>query len=369
MAETLGATTNTFAGADGTRLSGFARYVGLGRTPGTVLQAFGRLGSLSGRGASFSDADLSLALSRAQGMGLDQGRIGEFMQRMTQAAEGQFAATGRASLEGALGAVALPSVVYGADDPRRSNDTSLTGGLNSVMQSTPGRSLLMRAMGYGRGGLSYIDMKKRLDAGIFDAGNVTDMFGYMQRMGLSRTGQFQTLESLAGGSLKANQIEALIDSLGTPQGLADYQQMMAQSPEDAQKALSKTLGGKGFTELGQGAVSLGEQREAALERIQFSIGKQLAPMVAQLTAAADRLVQALEGGAGVRDMRRALEQNNFVSNMTPEERRAETHARQPDWLKPLDAAIFGAPTPTSPSTSHARTAGPGGQAYAPPGGR
>ena len=208
LAETLGKVTNRIDQESAVGMAGFARFTGA--DPGLALGTLGRMGTLSGRPTS--DIDMARVLVGAKAQGMDQGRLEEFLTRVETSIQTAFEATGRVSLQATMATVGLPSVVYGENDPRRANDTSLVSGLNSTMTGGGAmRSYMMRAMGYGQsGGPSYIAMKKRLDAGVFDPQNVLDLFGSFQARGMGEGAQFRALESVAGGSLKAHQIEALV---------------------------------------------------------------------------------------------------------------------------------------------------------------
>ena len=297
IALSLGGTQNTYTESGMNRMLGLARFAGLGQSPEQVFQSVGRFGELSGR-RDVGEGTMARLLTLARSRGLGQGRFGEFLHEMTAAAESQFAATGTATDAGALGVVGLPSLIYGADDPRRANDRSVAGGLNSALQSTPGRSLLMRAMGYGRGDISMIEMKKRLDAGIYDPENVVDFFGYLNKIGLNENNRFLAVESLAGGSLKANQIEALVKRFDA-NGLADYRAMVDQSPDAARKELAATLGNDdaelygsgGVTALGQSRVTKQEVRESQIESAMLSLGKEISAPAYELTDKLSKMVE------------------------------------------------------------------------------
>jgi hypothetical protein len=143
-------------------------------------------------------------------------------------------------------------------------------------------------------------MKKRLDAGIFDQNNVSDLFGYMNTMGLNDTQKFQAVESLTGGSLKANQIEALVGRFGNAEGIAQYRALMATDPAAAEAQLKATMTdaeraayeGGGMTKLGASKTSMAERREADIESLMLEVGNRMIPAVSTLSHVAERLIHA-----------------------------------------------------------------------------
>lgn len=300
LAEQLGKVTNRIDQGAATGMVGFARFTGADAS--TTLQTIGRAGELSGKSAT--DLDLARILLAAKGQGMDGGRLEEFLSRVETSIQTAFAATGRVSIGSALQTTSLPSLVYGANDPRRANDDSLVGGLHSTMTSGGAmRSYMMRAMGYGQsGGPSYVEMKKRLDAGVYDQRNVSDLFGSFQARGMGEGAQFRALESVAGGSLKAHQIEALVKSLGTKEGLERFRNAGSGSDYDTFESLRGTMSesdfeafsGGGFAEVGKRHVSEGETYEGQIEARMLALGGELAQGIPGLMGTMDSLGRSLE---------------------------------------------------------------------------
>lgn len=301
LAETLGGVRNQFDRSEGTRLAGFARFSGA--DPSTVLRSLGRVGDLQGRGVG--DFGMANLMSQARNRGMDQGRFEEFLQLVTQHSESQFAATGRTSLNSSLGVMSLQNVVYGPTDPRRANDSHLLGGLNDVMTgSGPMRSYMMRAMGYGsEGGPSYIEMRKRLDAGIYDPQNVIDLFSSFQARGMGEGAMFRAIESVAGGSLKAHQIEALVKGVGSEDGLARFKDSVAQQggPESLRQFLDTMSTGElekfnagGFAAVGASKVSAGETYENRIEAAMLKVGAEFAQAVPNIQDTLESLGRSLQ---------------------------------------------------------------------------
>lgn len=305
LSEALGSVLNQFNRGEAVQMAGFGRH--MGADPGVTLRTLGTMRSLGGR--ELGDSDMAALANMARAMNMDQGRFEEFLHRAEQATREEFALTGRATPEGTMGALGLPSVIFGAGDPRRSDD-SITSGLQSVMTSGgPMRSYMMRAMGYGReGGPSYIEMRKRLEAGIFDARNVDDLFSSFQDRGMGKAAQFRAIESVAGGALKAWQIEALVDKLGTNAGLEEYRALAygSMSGEDAISVFRETLKGKdldafdrgGFKSLGERSISAGEGYENRIERMMMAVGQPLAQGIPNLQDAIMSVGRTMENLLG-----------------------------------------------------------------------
>lgn len=286
LSEALGRVQDSFSRSDAVRMAGFGRH--MGADPGVTLSALGTMSHLQNR--SLSSADMAQLAVMARELGMGQGRFEEFLHRAESATREEFALTGRATPEGMMGVLGLPSILFGAGDPRRT-DESIGAGLNSVITSSgPMRSYMMRAMGYGKTeGPSYIEMRKRLEAGVYDARNVDDLFSSFQARGMGEGAQFRAIESVAGGALKAWQIEALVKKLGTSEGLDEYRRLAygSMSGEDSVDIFRATLSEQerrafdsgGMTGLGRGSISAGEAYENKIESMLFKVGGELAPGV------------------------------------------------------------------------------------------
>lgn len=293
----LGRIQNRFDASDGTRMLGFARYTGA--SGDSAIGSFGTVSELSGR--AVNNAGMSRALAVAQAMGLDQGRIEEFLERLSSNASTSFGATGRASLENSLAVTMLPALLYGANDPRRANDTTVTGGLRSAMQSQSWRTQLLRAMNYGgAGGPGYIEAMTRLDAGLEDPRNLRALASdFASRAGGNRNQLFGLLyNSTRGTSLTASQIAALTDA--TLSGKLD--------------TFGMTPDGEGIDFMNARGISAGETQAQKREDMLFGIGKELAPSVLNLQSAIidfGKTVSNILGadfGGTLRDLTEAMKQ-------------------------------------------------------------
>lgn len=299
LAEQLGNVRNEVDRGEGRRLTGLARFTGA--DPGAVISSMGRVATLRGR--EMTEADLAHAFTRSREVGMDQGRFEEFLHRYEQLAQQQFDVMGKVSRPDLYGALRMPSAVYQAGDPRRTEDTSLVQGLHSTMTGGGAmKTYMMRAMGYGqKDGPDYITMKKRLDAGVFDSLNVIDLFSSFQQRGMGAGAQFRAIESVSNGSLKAHQIEALVNSLGTREGLEKYARMATEQPGDAMAIFERTLSDKdrarwqagGFAGLGESRVSAGEDYQNRIENIMMKVGGELAQAVPGLQGALESMGRTL----------------------------------------------------------------------------
>ena len=110
-----------------------------------------------------------------------------------------------------------------------------------------------------------------------------------QARGLNEAGQFRAIESVAGGKLKAWQIEALVKHMGTGSGMDELRSavgrgggdqyveaMLASLPEGERGALS--AGGGGFAALGKGAgrIGMGEANALQVEDMKMETGQYVA---------------------------------------------------------------------------------------------
>tara|TARA_R110000824_G_scaffold54028_2_gene149058 strand:- start:12205 stop:13593 length:1389 start_codon:yes stop_codon:yes gene_type:complete len=297
-AMSLGRQTNTFTRKEFTRNLGFARHTGLDPT-----QTLGQLGQMSElQGRSISRNDLIQLLQGAKSMNMDQGRMQEWVGMVASTMQQQIGATGEGNATKAIALQGLPGMVFGKDDPRSRGEPakSFMGGLQNVMTSKGAMSsYLMRVMGYGReGGPSYVQMRKRQEAGLHDRQNIIDLFGSFQERGLGDDAQIRAIESVAGGNLKMHQIESLVGAFGTKKGLDDYRKatkgktgadpwgyMLSLSEKDYAgfKGTDRYKGG--FGELGRGGVSQGEAVGINIERMMHAVGQPLARMIPGLQGA------------------------------------------------------------------------------------
>jgi len=285
--ETLGTQTNRVTRPQVQRYLGFARDRGV--DPGEAMSRLGTMERVMG-GRQLSDVQLAMLSGRATQMGMGQGRMEEFLGVTTQLAESMFQQTGTANFGQTLGLQTLPGQVFGMNDPRAQGQAGnqFLQGLHATMTGGgPMKSYMMRAMGYGKpGGPGYIEMKKRLEAGIYDSENITDLFSSFQERGMGRGAQFRALESVAGGQLKAYQIEALVSTLGTEKGLEQFKANMAGGGESAMREFyagltfkdEATFKGGGFADLGRarGRIGLGESAGVQLEGMQMAVGAPVA---------------------------------------------------------------------------------------------
>lgn len=285
MTETLGGLTNKVNRGQFQRYAGFARDRGL--DPNQAMRILGGLEQIKGQG--IPDAFLAQLTGRAQSRGMGAGRLGEYLEGFQRFAQQQFQTMGTSNLGTAAALYDLPGKVFGANDPRGKGQmgASFLEGLQGTMTGAPEmQNFLMRSMGYGeKGGPGYIAMRKRLEAGINDPQNLLDLFGEFQARGLNEAGQFRAVESVAGGKLKAWQIEALVKHMGTGTGMDELRSavgrgggdqyveaMLASMPEGERGELR--AGGGGFAALGKGAgrIGMGEANALQVEDMKMETG-------------------------------------------------------------------------------------------------
>ena len=306
LVETLGAQTNVIREAEFKRYAGFARERGI--DPGQTLGGFGRMSHMLG--GELTDKQLARIAVRSDEQDMGAGRQEEFVQSLTHLAEMQFEAVGAGDYSDLMATQAIPGMVFGAHDPRGEGQRGVqfTQGLNSVLTgSGPMRSFMLRAMGYGKeGGPGYIEARKRLDAGVFDPENVEDLFSAFQERGMGEGAQFRAIESVAGGRLKAHQIEALVQKMGTEEGLEAFSAEAQPGAFDMGEYLSTLTGeeqakftqtaGAGFADLGTspGRISMGEGMAQLIEGMQLAVGAPVAQGIMDLKEA----IVALAGTAG-----------------------------------------------------------------------
>jgi hypothetical protein len=305
LADTLGRETNTVNRGQFQRNAGFARFTGM--DPGAAMRGFGSIERLSG--GPMTDPQMAQLLATAKSRGMDQGRLEEFVEDLTDSIRGQFQTTGRATMQQALATQGLQSIVYGPDDPRRSGDKTFLSGLQATMTgSDVMKTYLMRAMGYGKaGGPGYIDAKVRTEAGLHDSRNVIDLFESFQQRGMGRGAQFRALESVAGGNLSAHQLNALVSSLGTKEGLDRYRELAGKDSGGSMKAFMAMLDPAskeafeqaGFGKLGEKHISAGEAIDVRIERMMMTVGKPIAEAIPPLQNAIESIAGAMQNLTGV----------------------------------------------------------------------
>jgi hypothetical protein len=204
--------------------------------------------------------------------------------------------------------------VFGQADPRGrgAQGQNFLQGLQGVMTGSGAmRSYMMRAMGFGRDpDLSYIEMRKRLDAGIYDPQNLQDLFGSFQARGMGEGAMFRAVESVAGGQLKAHQIEMLVKKLGSEEGLEQYAQnakegggnavwqLRALLTQDELAAFEGEDGG--FGGLGRRVgVSAGEAYQVRIENMMMAVGRPIAQAIPPLQGALESVGRTLNKIAGM----------------------------------------------------------------------
>lgn len=286
--DVLGGETDSLAASQFNRYAGFARDRGL--DPAQAMRVLGQVQRLAGR--ELTDGFLGNVAGRASARGMGQGRLGEYLQLLAAQAENAMQATGSVNLGKVASINDLPGLIFGATDPRGQGQmgASMLGGLQGMMGNSQVQTFLMRSMGYGEaGGPGYIEARKRLEAGIYDERNLASMFREMQARGMSRGGMFRAIESVAGGQLKAWQIEAMVDKFGTADGLAELEAATAQgSGRQYLDSLTGSMSGAdqarfasgGFAATGQGKAGMGAARDVEIEGMQLAVGEPIAEFMA-----------------------------------------------------------------------------------------
>lgn len=301
LIESMGNVRDSFTKREFLRGTGFARF--MGADPSSTLGTLGRLATLRGHDP-LSNRELAEIAGRAGASGMGQGRFGEYLDTVRSIAEGQFAATGAYDFRGAMATGNIPNLVWGNGDPRSQGQAGmgLLEGLNATMTGNPAmQTFMMRAIGFGSpGGPSYIEMRKRLEAGVYDSRNVKDLFKAFRARGMSKGAMFRALESVAGGNLKAWQIEGLVNSLGTDEGMAGLES--SASGGDVDSYINRVLEGQGSTDyaqLGHGRISKGEHRAVQMESMQMKVGEPVAQGMIDMTDTLVNVAKSLENLVGL----------------------------------------------------------------------
>lgn len=321
FAETLGARTDGIDRTTFQRYAGFARFTGM--DPNAAMGGLGTIHRRMGRG--ITQGELAAMLRQADLQGMGQGRLAEFLSQFESAMSDQFAATGAARFHHGLAHAALPSFVHGEGTMAAYNDTSLSRGLDGMMQQGPMKTFLLRAMGFGtEDGPSFIEAMKRREAGVHDPRNLRDIFGAFRDMGWSRGEQFSALYDVAQGQLKTWQVEKLVDRFGglqdhvrvKPDGTAETYDPLAEyvkaasgvDPDQQERFLERMLktsdqraawDTSGFAGLGEGTVTTGEAVDVNLERMRIAIGGPLAQSILPIQRSVENIFQAIQNLIGV----------------------------------------------------------------------
>ncbi len=302
FADAYGKESNSFHGGNYQMALGAARTAGA--DPGQMAGFVGKMGRMQGN-SSFDQNQLASVFGLSARLGMGKGRFEEMLHTYGGLASEEYRITGRAGA-GARYGLALSETAFGAGDPR--SQGSDAGGFADRMQGvmTGGgavKTYLMRQMGFGQpGGIGYIDMRKRLEAGIFDPKNVASLFGGMQREGLGTNGQFRALEGISNGKLTAVEMESLVKTLGTKEGLEKYMRLTdpgaaaadreaylaGMSPGD-RAAFEKT----GFVGTGMRTVTLGESQDVGMESMKLAVGRPMAESMSNMQGAAMATIAGL----------------------------------------------------------------------------
>lgn len=293
LVEQLGNVRDSFSKSEFLRNTGFARTMGM--DPGAALGSFGKLSGM--QGSAITSRQMAEIAGRAQWAGMSQGRMGEFLGMVQRMGESQFGATGQFNFRDTMTAGALPGMVFGMNDPRAKGETGigLTEGLNSVLTGNPAmQTFMMRAMGFGSaGGPGYIEMRKRMEAGVYDPRNIRDLFKAFRARGMGKGAMFRSLESVSGGSLKSWQIEGLVNSLGSEEGMIGLEGEMGGGMGDmaASRYTGNASGNADWVSSGRHRISMGEGRALQMEGMQMKVGDTVAQVMVDMTDVLINLVK------------------------------------------------------------------------------
>lgn len=284
----------------------FQELLGFGRTFGidprqsiAVGTAFGTLQNRRLTSGQF--AGLGGMAMRA---GMGGARLGEYMTNVLALGEEAQLRTG-ANID-PLAAASLANLPglgfgFGTSQAQGAVGRSMISQLDAAMTgSTAMQVYLLRQMGYGQpGGPSRTEAFKQIQAGVFDPRNVQLMFGGMIGEGL---GTAAMENRLMGMGVQAYQAEAMVRALGSREQLDAYGKLSTGAAQEfLQARLSEAERAQyqreGFSQTGQGAVSVGERRQVAIENIQLDIGEDVAAFMVTSTKVLQDLWNAMKGGA------------------------------------------------------------------------
>jgi hypothetical protein len=287
LMELMGAQVGKFqpGGANFQRYLGFATY--FKHDPRAMVGGAARMSRLMG--GLLGEADLAALEGQARLTGQGRGLFEEYMQVLGALTEAEFMATGRAEIGGVQGLAGLPGLVFGRGDPRALGMTGMATiqGLNQAMRTPQMESFLMRAMGYGKaGGLSYVQMRKRTQAGIYGrlgAENIADVFQTFIDVGMEPEAMMLALEEASGGALQMWQIEGLVGKLGKQKGLDEFKAMYGVGQRQAWVergfSLAETAKDLGWAEAGREGVSLGAAAKVQMEGLRMAVGAPVAQSI------------------------------------------------------------------------------------------
>lgn len=291
LATVLGSVENSFSGSTARRYTGFARVRGL--DPSQTVGQLATIGRVSG--GVLGNAALSGILGGASAVGMGRGRLSEYLGVLSEMMQQQQAVMGEGDFRSQQRNLGMINSAFGGKDIGTGrNAQDIAGRLQGVMTGGGLNTFLMRAMGYGSDpNLGYVEMRKRMEAGINDPRNLTSLFETFQKRGYSTDQMFRVMESVSGGSMRAVEIDALVKQLGTKEGLDAYNK--------GETAVA--MPGTDFGKAGAGTVRRGEARAVQLEAMKLDIGDTVSEMMNDLTGAAMNLMDATKAltGTGLSD--------------------------------------------------------------------
>jgi hypothetical protein len=304
--EAMGEQSNTMDRGAFRRQVGMARFAGA--DPAGTLRGLGTIERAGGR--KLSDDDLAAQMGTAIAVGMEEGRFGEFLQTSAQMNMQMLQASGGADAGVISGLQRTVADIFGNELGKGQMGASFTGRLQGVMtQGGPMRAFMQRAIGYGSEGsdMGYIEMRKRLEKGVYDPQNLVDMFGAFQKRGLGKGGMFKALESVSGGALKAHEIDALVDVMGHPGAIDRFKADMDKGEEFNRDRFVNTLSDEqrsrfekeGMFGLGQATISVGEGKEVEMEAAQMKVGRVVAHAMVDMQGALLNTAGMLEKIIGV----------------------------------------------------------------------
>lgn len=284
FAETLGKVSNNLEG--GKRYLGFARA--MGADPNAALTSLGRLGDLSG--GSLSNADLNRLRGSAGAVGMDMGRMDEFLTRLESATMAQFRQTGAMDPSTAATMMTMPAAFFGQHTPGATENTSLMGGLNEMLSGKTGdtfQTYMMRAIGYGSDPtMSYRKARMQVSRGAYDEDNYNALIQ-----------QPDFAEIIGSDATQESKADAIFKALSTYKGsmtegdLSVLSEVMASgaSPYEASKRMmAVNKADQDYNVITN--VSTGESFNNQKESRMYKLGAELAPSLDELVGTVDSLV-------------------------------------------------------------------------------